>query len=128
MVEGQGWEGMYFLDEKLQFLCKNRKNLSTKVEKLGKSSPKEHFDLERWKCSYFQNQLPKGLQEMQIKNLVLIRNVNSFFFFLEHPPCSSPGSSLAPGELSSLWLVCLGAGWQMDTYPEAPLNPPFLVF
>lgn len=25
MVEGQGWEGMYFLDEKLQFLCKNRK-------------------------------------------------------------------------------------------------------
>lgn len=25
MVEGQGWEGMYFLDEKMQFLCKNRK-------------------------------------------------------------------------------------------------------
>lgn len=38
MVEGQGWEGMYFLDLKLQFLYKNKKNLSTKVENLAKPS------------------------------------------------------------------------------------------
>lgn len=43
MIKGQGWEGMYFLDKKLQFLCKYRSLPIYKSRKIGENLPKGMF-------------------------------------------------------------------------------------
>lgn len=125
MVEGQGWEGIYFLDGKLQFLCKNRKTYLQKQKNWGKPVQRNVLV---WKDGWLLKPASKRTKGRKCKLNKQVSDKKYYFFFYNVPPCNPKPrlltALLAPAELLSCrWLLCLAA-WEKESYLEVPSYSP----